>query len=56
MLGAKSVIRPFFGVALALMLSACSTLATDHNSCDLKVLSLLNSKANGSTRFPHRLL
>ena len=36
----KSVTRPFFGVALALMLSACSILATDHNSCDLKVLSL----------------
>lgn len=40
MLGVKSMTRPFFVVALALMLSACSTLATDHHSCDLKVLSL----------------
>ena len=44
MFGVKSVTRPLFGVALALMLSACSTLATDHNSCDLKVLSLLIQK------------
>lgn len=40
MFSVKSITRPLFGVALALMLSACSTLATDHNSCDLKVLSL----------------
>ncbi|UUS60238.1 MULTISPECIES: pilus assembly protein PilJ [unclassified Acinetobacter] len=52
MLRAKSIIRPFFGIALALMLSACSTLATDHHFCELKVLSLqIPKQTEGFIRF-----